>query len=67
MIDTGSGLLRMINHGLYGKYLIGDVPDAGNCLVGYFRPFIVGLMYILVAFESFLILDKSVVTRGNVR
>lgn len=47
--------------------LVGDVPNAGNCQVGYLRPFIVGLMYILVAFESFPILDKSVVMRGNVR
>ena len=67
MMDTASGLLRRINHGLYGKYLVGDVPNAGNCQVGHFRPFIVGLMYILVAFESFLIVDKSVVMRGNVR
>lgn len=46
MMDTASGLLRRINHGLYGKYLVGDVPNAGDCQVGYYRPFIVGLMYI---------------------
>lgn len=35
-MDTASGLSRRIDHGLYGKYLVGDVQNAGNCQVGYF-------------------------------